>query len=355
MSEASNNPTLRLAKWEEREKLIDFINKHFGWKLPLINRREFFNYYFCGENLQFALAERDGELLSVAGYILANKSEKPDVWVSVWVAKKGENGVGLELMNALPELLNAKVVACNNIKEKTCVFYQFLGWEAERLSHFYRLGDKKNKNDFKLVRFITENAENIDNTQNSDSVNRLAVNGELKLLRLNNENEIDKHGLPQNIQINTPIKDIWYLKRRYFNFPHYSYDVFAVLENKILLAYLVTRTAYSPLENGEIIPVLRIVDFIGSEDILPQLGTAIDELISTQNAEYADCYCTGISAETFAKTGFSERKREDAIIIPNYLDPPLFENTEYFYFTNIQNGFKMFKADGDQDRPNLTI
>ncbi len=349
MSEVNTNPTLRLAKWEEREKLIDFINEHFGWKLPLINRGEFFSYYFCGENLQFALAERDGELLSVAGYILANESANPDVWVSVWVAKKGENGVGLELMNALPELLNAKVVACNNIKEKTCVFYQFLGWEAERLSHFYRLGVKQNKSDFKLVRFGTEN------TQNNDIVKRLNVSGDLKLLPVENESDLETYGLPQNTQTNTPVKDIWYLKRRYFNFPHYKYDVFAVLENEVLLAYLVARTAQSPLETGEIIPVLRIVDFIGAEDILPRLGTAIDELICSQNAEYADCYCTGIQAETFEKTGFNERKREDEIIIPNYLDPPLFENIEYFYFTNIQNGFRMFKADGDQDRPNLTI
>ncbi len=56
---------------------------------------------------------------------------------------KGRNGVGLELMNALPDLLHANVLACNNIRPNTCTFYQFLGWKAERLPHYYRLGRRK--------------------------------------------------------------------------------------------------------------------------------------------------------------------------------------------------------------------
>lgn len=36
-------------------------------------------------------------------------------------------------MDALSGLLNARVVACNNIRANTCVLYHFLGWQAERL------------------------------------------------------------------------------------------------------------------------------------------------------------------------------------------------------------------------------
>lgn len=43
-------------------------------------------------------------------------------------------------MDALSGLLNARVVACNNIRANTCVLYHFLGWQAERLPHYYRLG-----------------------------------------------------------------------------------------------------------------------------------------------------------------------------------------------------------------------
>ena len=48
-----------------------------------------------------------------------------------------------------------------------------------------------------------------------------------------------------------------------------------------------------------------------------------------------------------------ERVEGDGCIIPNYLTPPVHENTEYYYFTNKPESFVLFKADGDQDRPNL--
>lgn len=134
---------LRLARPGEDARIADFINQNFDMRLPLINRADFYQFYYAhtpGAAPQFALAEQDGEILCAAGYILANQSETPDVWVSVWVAAKGHNGVGLELMDALSGLLNARVVACNNIRANTCVLYHFLGWQAERLPHYYRLG-----------------------------------------------------------------------------------------------------------------------------------------------------------------------------------------------------------------------
>ena len=48
-----------------------------------------------------------------------------------------------------------------------------------------------------------------------------------------------------------------------------------------------------------------------------------------------------------------EREPGDGVVIPNYLTPPLLENTEYYYFTNEPEHFVIFRADGDQDRPNL--
>ena len=106
-------------------------------------------------------------------------------------------------------------------------------------------------------------------------------------------------------------------------------------------------------ESGDI-PVLRIVDFIGDPDVLPEAGNALDALLRETGAEYADCYNVGISPEIWKAAGFRERTKDDPSVIPNYLTPPLYENTEYYYFTNKPDRFVLFKADGDQDRPNLT-
>lgn len=330
-----NEVVFRLAEYPERENILNFINANFDWKLPLVNRPEWFEHYYCGTRLQFALAERDGEILAVAGYILANSSDTPDIWVSVWVAKKKEKGIGLELMNAMPRLTGAKVVACNNIRANTCVFYRFLGWTAERMPHYYRLAKRNGPDEYKLCRSI--------------DCTRLPVSGDLALDKVSSVMRLTGLGMPETPH--TPRKDVNYLSRRYFSFPHVSYDVWSVHDKGVLLAYLVTRTVDSG-ENGEI-PVLRIVDFIGEDSILPRIGSALDRLLTDTGAEYAECYCAGIPAEVFAAAGFTERKEGDGTIIPNYLTPPLYDNTEYYYFTSDPDQFVMFKADGDQDRPNL--
>lgn len=337
--------TFRLAEWGEQQRLIDFINAHFDWKLPLINRPEFFNYYYCGDRLQFAVAEAAGQLVAAAGYILANRGPAPDVWVSVWVAAKGANGAGLELMEALPRLTGARVVACNNIRENTCVFYRFLGWTAQRVPHYYRLADRPTLADYRLCRPAVPAGGDPACT----APVRLPAGGDLELDRVSTSVRLYALGMPP--APHTPAKDLWYLARRYFGFPHLHYDLWSIHDQGKLLAYLVTRTVQSGAQ-GET-PVLRIVDYIGEDGILPRIGGAVDRLLARTGAEYADCYCAGIPAEIFAAMGFTERLPGDGCVIPNYLTPPLIDNTEYFYFTNQPDGFVLFKADGDQDRPNL--
>ena len=327
-----SEPVFRLARPEEKNLVIDFVNEHFDWKLPLINLPEYFRFYYNYTNeLQFALAFVDDELSAVAGYIRACKGPEPDIWVSVWVAKKGQNGIGLELMSALPQLTGARVVACNNIRPKTMAFYRFLGWHAERMGHFYRLSGQES---YQLAKIPDPTV--------------LPVSGDLDLTLVDGPLALAALGMPDSPQ--TPRKDLWYMGRRYFTFPHLAYQVYAVEENGTLLGYLVCRVVDSG--TGK---VLRIVDFVGDTALLPRLGRAIDELLHKAETEYAELYCAGIPAETLAAAGFSERKEDSDNILPNYLTPPLFENTEYYYFTNQPENFVMFKADGDQDRPNIPI
>ena len=327
--------SFRLVRPDERQAVMDFINRHFDMQLPLINREEFFRYYYCGEDtLRFAVAEQDGQYAAICGYIPANESAA-DVWASIWVSAKGHSGAGISLMDAMPRLLNARLVACNNIRKKTCVLYHFLGWTAERLPHYYRLASRLDKADFKLCIPV--------------STERLPVSGDLALTRIDSAAQLHALGMPPTPH--TPAKDAWYLARRYFAYPHQSYDVYAALENGAPLCYLVARTVMSG-DDGSI-PVLRIVDFIGDDSVLPRIGAEIDRLLTEANAEYADCYCAGIPAVVFAAAGFTERQEGDGAVIPNYLTPPLYANTEYYYFTSDPQNFVMFKADGDQDRPNL--
>lgn len=126
-----------------------------------------------------------------------------------------------------------------------------------------------------------------------------------------------------------PYKDLWYLARRYFHYPRQRYDVWAVEECGAVQALLATRCI--PV-NGTC--VLRIVDYTGVPEAFSRLGAAVSRLMADCGAEYADCYCWGIPAQTMAEAGFCARTEDDLNIIPNYLTPPLCENTEYYFFTS---------------------
>ena len=57
---------LRLARPGEDARIADFINQNFDMRLPLINRADFYQFYYAhtpGAAPQFALAEQDGEVV----------------------------------------------------------------------------------------------------------------------------------------------------------------------------------------------------------------------------------------------------------------------------------------------------
>lgn len=319
-------PTFRLASTNEKPLITAFMDANWGSKHPLIHLEDYFDFYYKNEDkLQFAFAEADGEIVAIAGYIRANEAEKPDIWVSIWCAKKGCNGVGLELMAALPKLANARSMSCNNIRPKTMAFYNFLGYYAARMPHFYRLSDKESYAVAQIKNKII-----------------LPASGSSALTKIADKAQLKSAYKPDEAL--RPYKDLWYVTRRYFEYPRQKYDVWASQNGELL----VTRTVDV---NGT--AVLRIVDYIGNPAAFAQLGTAIDDIMKAENAEYADCYCFGVNSEIFAEAGFCERKEDSENIIPNYLTPPLYENTEYYFFTDDPENFTMFKADGDQDRPNV--
>ena len=234
-------------------------------------------------------------------------------------------------MAALPGLTNARVMACNNIRPRTMAFYTFLGYTAERLPHYYRLADKAS---YAVARVARRDI--------------LPAGGSAVLHLLPDEDALRKCGYTPD-PARRPYKDLWYLARRYFHYPRQRYDVWAVEECGAVQALLATRCI--PV-NGTC--VLRIVDYTGVPEAFSRLGAAVSRLMADCGAEYADCYCWGIPAQTMAEAGFCART-EDVNIIPNYLTPPLCENTEYYFFTSEPAAFTMFKADGDQDRPNIRV
>ncbi len=139
-----------------------------------------------------------------------------------------------------------------------------------------------------------------------------------------------------------------FINKRYFQHPIYKYCIYGVKEEE--------GEAFSALLIGREIEVhqrkvLRLVDFIGDISNLAKLGTALHQLMYKNQYEYMDLMAGTLSVELMSQSGFVLRELEDTNIIPTYFEPFVQENINIWYQKSDPD-IVIFKADGDQDRPN---
>ena len=70
-----------------------------------------------------------------------------------------------------------------------------------------------------------------------------------------------------------------------------------------------------------------------------------------------DIYSYGVPIDIIEKAGFLDRQEYDNLIIPNYFEPFERKNVDLRYAYKVKESsdpVRLFKADGDQDRPNTT-
>ncbi len=316
---------------EKKYEIVEFLNENWGSQHPLVNNETFFNYYYLDKDMTnfYGYYEQD-KIIAICGYIKSSNDENSDIWISIWCAKKGKNGIGLELMGAMQELTGAKVISCNNIRENTMPFYTFLGYHPDRLNQYYILNDSITN--FKIA------------TIKNSPTTLLNKHDNISLKPFNNIDE-----LKSNFNMQTdifPKKDFWYIENRYFKNPYYDYMIFGIYDCDICKALVVFRLNES--DEGF---VLRLVDYIGNKADFSLLNGHISPILEKYSAEYCDLYSFGVDS---ISAGFTLREVDDENIIPNYLNPLLDKNIDYFFFTSNPENFAMFRADGDQDRKNLT-
>ena len=230
-------------------------------------------------------------------------------------------------MGAMKELTGANVMACNNIRANTMPFYTFLGYHPDKMNHYYRLADKA---EYKMA-----------------VVNEKVIPASEKISGVWLEEMKDIAQVEAIFAIPAqcrPHKDYWYINKRYFEYPHYEYKVYAVHSGGGVPALVVFRVNES--DEGF---VLRLVDYIGAKEDFRLLSGFVDELMAEFDCEYCDMYSWGVDGED---AGFVLRVADENII-PNYLNTLLQKNIDYYFFTSNTENFMMFKADGDQDRMNL--
>lgn len=145
-----------------------------------------------------------------------------------------------------------------------------------------------------------------------------------------------------------PMKSLKYLVNRFQLHPIYKYHFWGLYEGSKLHAILIGRIISV---DGH--KVIRIMDVYGKLEGLSSIYSEVQKLLKEHNAEYIDCLNYGIDPAVFDDLGFVLLDVEGELIIPNYFEPFLRKNVVLNGAYKANFHYTMFKADSDQDRPNI--
>ncbi len=329
---------IRLANYTEKKIILDFIHENWQENHIFVRWPKLFDdYHKNGDMLNYMIAVEAGKIYGICGFIYANHEEQPDAWIALWkVIPSGIPSLGMAIVSSLKKTLNYNVLSCCGIKKEVKQLYEFLGFKTGTMKHFYKL----NQNCEYRIAVISDNIQT-----NNQSL------GEAELVFIHNENEFKNmvHYERDVFQIAVPRKDYDYVIRKYFHNIAYKYYVFAIKTSRNLIdAVLVIKIVEA---NGG--RALRIVDFLGDERELQLCGKKLDQLMINNGCEYIDIYEYGLSDDVLRNIGMKELDENDNNVIPNYFEPFEQKNVDIHFFTSQMDNFRMFKADGDQERPNF--
>lgn len=325
---------------EDLAALRDFCRDNWPGEHPLVHNSDMFEYYYRdadgGINFAVARDEASRALYSVCGYIKASAAPAPDVWISYILTQKGAPlNIGFRLLEKVRELTNCRTIACNNIRKKTRGLYEFLGWTVGDMTQYYRFN--AGKNEYTICNIVDRNIQLV---SESDLVfESVTTNQQLEAF--------DFEAFSQN----QPYKDLAYAQKRYLHNPWLDYELYTAREPDGAPGALLALRAVG--HGGAV--ALRVVDYIGRRDWIGQWGGFLDRLIKTRGADFCDWFAWGLSDAELLRAGFVPLVPGGENVIPFYLSPPVMENVTLTCFTSAaaEDGYIMFRADGDQDRPNL--
>ena len=180
----------------------------------------------------------------------------------------------------------------------------------------------------------------------------LEINKNEKLIfKKINLNDIDKKFDFNKYSFKLPFKNFNYFKKRFFDHPIYSYDIYGVFDKSKLLSILVIRI--NEYKNST---CMRVIDFYGEESTLSNFTWHLLQIMHSAGHEYIDLFTKGLDKKIIAKAGFIKvNNKKSDMVIPNYFEPFVQCNITIRYFTDAieLKNLRIYKGDGDQDRPNF--
>lgn len=337
MSKIDDLVTFTGATLDDVDEIMGFIKKYWNENHILANDKEFFLYEFKnGDKLNYFLArsKEDGKILaSLAMYPTCLEPDTPVMDMSSGMFKVADDCkipmIGTEMLRRSRDYYNVRNYTGNGANPKTALIVaeRALKEKCGKLKHYYMLADI---DEYHIA------------TINEKRILKIEADEQKVLYKIQTIEEFTERIDEQEYLNRVPYKDLKYIKKRYFDHPIYDYVMYGI-EGK---AVLVTREVHEGDRK-----ILRIVDILGNPEMIRFVGKSLRKLSDSNSYEYIDIYEYGIADDAMSKAGFVMLKDDDKNIIPNYFEPFVRSNVDIYFHCNYDNPY-VFKADGDQDRPN---
>lgn len=331
------------AKAEDIDDIMEYIDTVWKKGHILGTDRAFFEYEFRdGDDVHFLIARdrlHNNIIAAINGFYPCSKDKAHfDIWGCMWSARKDNQDMpmlGVEIGRRLYGLGHRTETGLGN-NQNTAVPIQkrFFKDKTGKMEQYYMLNSR---DDYKIAD-IVEKVSDIGTVceRNPFSMKKITEFQEIK-------EKFDFTRFCDSI----PYKDGWYIEKRFFNHPVYTYDVYGVYNESGVIDALLTLKKVTVEDRS----ALRLVDFTGDKAVIPYLYENF-KAVMTSDVEYIDFYCYGFEETALQKAGFIKRKEGDNNIIPNYFEPFVRENVDIWFNTTQQGAITICKADSDQDRPN---
>ena len=329
----------RIANINDIDNIMLFIKEEWSSNHILAYDKNFFIWMYGNEDsseINFVLMlDKDNNIKGLNGFIEYSQ-DSSRLYVSSAITKVSNSVTiplaGVELIKRFHLLINAKGYYSYGTNPKTMIpiAQRIFKYDTGYMDQYYRVNSK------------------MDNFAIAAVNNKIVLpikKEKWSLCQIFSDDELSGFDFEKSYD-GQAYKSKDYLIKRYFMHPIYSYKKYFIQdETSQKKGLLVAREI---VISGK--KILRIVDFIGDLTALSHIGYAIDNLIIMDNYEYVDFYEKGIPEEYMKEMGFAKNTGEN--VIPHYFEPFLQENIKLMYQRSNKN-IVIFKADGDQDRPNI--
>lgn len=335
-----NGLEIRIGRKSDIQIVMQFINDYWKSGHILAVDRELFEYLYLEKdgqlNFVVAIEPEMNNLIAILGFASSN-SAWSRVSTSMWKSRGDlqfrKHKAGIAVFNFLIQELSPNSIFSNTISIHTSDFYMFHNYSCFLMDHFIYLNSKIR--DFRII-------------ANPPQVFLRSPQCEIPFAVLTAVE--DRFELQRALLDLAPFnesKDFRYLEHRYLKNPRFKYNLFEVRVKNRIVGLIIYRRQFAMDRS-----CIRIVDVIGDESCLVAAFPSLVNEMHEHGDEYIDIVSWGLDVDMVKKTGLIDRRTLPKCVVPELFSPLLLENVDRWLFTNSPHTEKIYKGDGDQDRPN---